>query len=130
MQIQEELYEGVFYVTQITRGTPLERIVGVNRVRMEPHKESTPHCHPCAETVLYIELGEAVIVVDGKAHFVYEKDRLRIPKGACHYVCTRDLTFIFISVQVPAIHDEAIGWHDFEVCLDHDAHTLHFITER
>lgn len=113
MALPEELYEGVFYVTQLTRGTPLQKI-GVDRVREKPWRCSEVHRHPVAETVLFIEQGYGIVNVDSENHVVHAGDRICIPKGVLHNVRTFGEELIFTSIQFPAIHDESTGWHDVE----------------
>ena len=115
MPLPEELYEGVFYVTQFTRGTVLENAVAVDRVRMAPWKDSTKHRHRDSETVLFIEQGFAIITIDDMKCIVKPGDRVPIPKGAWHNVLALQDEFIFTSIQCPPIHDEATGRHDLEV---------------
>ena len=113
MSLPEELYD-VFYVTQLTRGTALEKIVGVDRVRVEPWQCSQMHRHPIAETVIFIEHGFAIISIDFKDHTVSAGNRVCIDKGVDHNVRTFGEELVFTSIQVPAIHDESTGRHDVE----------------
>lgn len=112
MALPEELYD-VFYVTQLTRGTVLQNI-GVDRVRVRPWKSSQKHRHPVAETVLFFEQGACYITINDDRHLVKAGDRIYIPAGAWHVVSAFQDELVFISIQFPAIHDEATGRHDFE----------------
>ena len=120
MPLPEDLYEGVFYVTQFTRGTALEKIVGVDRVRVEPWQCSRMHHHPIAETVIFIEHGSGIISIDFEDHAVSAGDRVCIPKEVDHNVRTFEQELVFTSIQVPAIHDESTGRHDVENTEQHD----------
>lgn len=113
MRLLEELYD-VFYVTQLTRGTALERIVAVDRVRVEPGRCSQVHRHIEAETVLFIEKGFGVVIINGERHEVARGSRICISAGAWHNVTTFESDLIFTSIQSPPIHDEATGRHDLE----------------
>lgn len=112
-QLPEELYD-VFYVTQLTRGTVLENAVAVDRVWVEPWKQSQTHRHNEAETVLFIERGSGYVVVNDEKHLVKAGDQLCIPSGAWHSVSTFQDGIMFVSIQSPPIHDEATGRHDLE----------------
>ncbi|MDP3735366.1 MAG: cupin domain-containing protein [bacterium] len=114
MELPKELYD-IFYVTQFTRGTALARVVGVDRVRVEPMQRSQTHRHLIAETILYIESGSGTVVVDANDHAVKAGDRICIPKGAYHHVCTDASELVFTSIQHPPIHDDETGWHDLEL---------------
>ncbi len=111
--LPEELYD-VFYVTQLTRGTALERVVAVDRVRVQAGRNSQIHRHLEAETVLFIEKGFGVVIINGERHEVAPGSRICIAAGAWHGVATFNSELIFISVQSPPIHDEATGRHDLE----------------
>ncbi|MDP3779009.1 MAG: cupin domain-containing protein [bacterium] len=111
--LPEELYD-VFYVTQLTRGTALERMVAVDRVRVQAGRYSQIHRHLEAETVLFIEKGSGVVTINGECHEVSLGSRVCIPAGAWHGVGTFDSELVFISIQSPPIHDEATGRHDLE----------------
>ena len=65
MSLPEELYD-VFYVTQLTRGTALENLVAVDRVRIYPNECSQTHRHNQAETVLFIEEGSGIITINNE----------------------------------------------------------------
>ena len=111
--LSEELYD-VFYVTQLTRGTALQHVVAVDRVRVELWKCSAIHRHNKAETVLFIERGSGYIMINDEKHLVRAGDRLCIPCGAWHNVSTFQDGIVFISIQSPPIHDEAAERHDLE----------------
>ena len=112
IMLSEELYD-VFYVTQLTRGTVLQNI-GVDLLRVEPWKCSRNHRHPIAETILFIEQGSAFVTINDDRHLVKAGDRIYIPANAWHSVFTFQDGIVFISIQYPAIHDEATGRHDME----------------
>lgn len=113
MALSEELYD-VFYVTQLTRGTALQDIVGVDWVRMEPWQCSQKHRHNMAETVLVIKEGSGYVVVNDATYLVKTGDRVCIPMGAWHFVTSFQDGLQFISIQSPSIHDDATGRHDLE----------------
>ena len=81
MALSGEYYD-VFFVTQLTRATALASIVAVDRVRVEPERQSQTHRHNEAETVLFIESGSGTVVINAIDHFVTAGDRLYIPRGA------------------------------------------------
>lgn len=114
MGLPEELYD-VFYVTQLTRGTVLEYIVGVDWVRVEPWKYSQKHRHNAAETILFIKEGSGYVIINDEKNLVKTGDRVRIPIGAWHVVSTFQDGVVFISIQSPSIHNEATGRHDLEL---------------
>ncbi len=113
MLLIEEIYD-VFHVTQLTRGTVLERAVAVDRVRVDPWNHSATHRHNEAETVLFIEYGSGYIMINSEKHVVKAGDRLCVRMGAWHSVLAFQDGLVFISIQSPPIHDEATGRHDLE----------------
>lgn len=104
----------VFHVTQVTRGTALEDLVGADIVRVEPHRSSQVHRHNRAETVLYILDGEARIRVGEREVLARSGDRVLIPKGAYHGVRTEAAALTFLSVQSPPILNKAQGTLDLD----------------
>lgn len=106
----------VFLVTQVTRDTPLESVVGADLVEVEPHQESSMHRHNSAETVLYFTAGSGEVLLN-EAHDVVPVaagERLHIGKGVFHAVRTHDSTLHFLSVQSPPILDKHAGTRDLE----------------
>lgn len=110
----------VFYVTQVTRYTPLESIVGADLVRVEPQQESSMHRHNLAETVLYFTAGSGEILLtkerDAEIEVVPVKagERLLVGKAEFHAVRTLDEPLEFLSVQSPPILDKSTGFRDLE----------------
>lgn len=106
----------VFDVTQITRGTALETLVGADLVHVAAHEESGMHRHNNAETVLYITSGAGAVVLNATCDVVpvAAGDRLVIPKGVFHAVRTGESELTFISVQCPPILDRTTGFRDLE----------------
>lgn len=116
--IEIELHE-VFYVQQITRDTPIEEIVGADLVTMEAGKNSSPHRHNFAETVLFFTEGKATVYVNDEPIVVKKGDRLLIRKAEFHSVSTfADSGCAFLSVQTPPILSKATGFKDFETLED------------
>lgn len=104
----------VFHVTQVTRDTPLEDIVGADVVSVDPHQTSSVHRHNHAETVLYIIEGEGVVRVEDEDVAVRAGQRVLIRPGQFHGVTTGDSSLRFLSVQSPPILNKARGTLDFE----------------
>ena len=104
----------VFHVTQVTRGTPLEDLVGADLVSVEPGQASAVHRHNDAETVLYILAGSGTIRIGEDEVTVGEGDRLCIDKGVFHGVSTGGETLRFLSVQSPPILNKRTGALDLE----------------
>lgn len=104
----------IFNVTQVTRDTPLEDIVGADLVAVDPHQTSSIHRHNEAETVLYIIEGEGVVSVGNEQTAVRAGQRLLVPRGEFHGVTTGDSPLRFLSVQSPPILNRARGTLDFE----------------
>ncbi|CAN5730392.1 hypothetical protein BH18ACT2_BH18ACT2_24210 [soil metagenome] len=111
--LESELHD-VFHVTQLTRGTELESLVGVDHVTLEPGQTSQIHRHSRAETVLYIVAGAGTVVIEDADHDVATGDRIRIRPGEFHGVRTGDDPLTFISVQSPPILDQSTGTLDLE----------------
>lgn len=109
-----ELHD-VFYVTQVTRDTPIEEAVGADMVRMDPGQASQTHRHNFSETVLFFSSGKATVFVDDVPHDVNAGDRLLIGKAEFHSVSTpADSGCEFLSVQTPPILTKATGFRDLE----------------
>ena len=112
--------QDVFTVTQLTRGTPLESIVGADLVDLAPHQESSMHRHNHAETVLFFTAGrgEVLLAADRSTPIevvaVRVGSRLLVGKGEFHAVRTGDEALQFISVQSPPILDKSTGVRDLE----------------
>ncbi len=106
----------VFLVTQVTRDTPLESVVGADLVEVEPHQESSMHRHNNAETVLYFTegAGEVLLTDQRDVVAVVAGDRLLIGMGVYHAVRTHDSALGFLSVQSPPILDKRTGFRDLE----------------
>lgn len=106
----------VFLVTQVTRDTPLESVVGTDLVEVEPHQESAMHRHNDAETVLYFTAGsgEVLLTEDNEVVPVSAGERLLIGKGVFHAVRTHESSLSFVSVQSPPILDKHAGTRDLE----------------
>ncbi|MGJ8564725.1 MAG: cupin domain-containing protein [Alphaproteobacteria bacterium] len=112
--IETELHD-VFYVTQITRDTPIEEAVGADLVRMDAGKASQTHRHNFSETVLFFSSGKATVFVDDVPHNVKAGDRLLVRKAEFHSVSTpKDSGCEFLSVQTPPILTKATGFRDLE----------------
>jgi mannose-6-phosphate isomerase-like protein (cupin superfamily) len=105
---------GVFLVTQVTRGTPLEHLVAVDLVTVAPGQTSEVHRHNQAETVLLILDGEGVVRVGDDELAVAGGARVLIGKGVFHGVRTADRPLTFLSVQSPPILDKAHDRLDLE----------------
>lgn len=109
-----ELHD-VFYVTQVTRDTPIEEAVGADLVRMDPGQASQTHRHNFSETVLFFSSGKATVFIDDVPHTVQSGDRLLIRKAEFHSVSTpEDSGCEFLSVQTPPILTKATGFRDLE----------------
>lgn len=106
--------QDVFEVRQVTRGTPLESLVGADLVRVDPGRSSSVHRHNHAETVLYILGGESDLVVGDDTFHVKAGDRILVGKGVFHGFRTGSSPVAFLSVQAPPILDEAKGELDLE----------------
>jgi len=105
--LEVELHD-VFYVTQVTRDTPIEESVGADLVKMEPSQASQTHRHNFSETVLFFSRGKATVFVDDVPHQVSAGDRLLIAKAEFHSVSTPDDSGCeFLSVQTPPILTKA-----------------------
>jgi quercetin dioxygenase-like cupin family protein len=114
--LRAELHDGVFHVTQVTRDTPLESIVGADLVTIDAHQESSMHRHNHAETVLYFTAGagEVLLTENRDVVEVVAGDRLLVGKGVYHSLRTRDAALSFLSVQSPPILDKSTGFRDLE----------------
>lgn len=113
--LEVEIHD-VFHVTQVTRDTPLEPIVGADLVTIDAHQESSMHRHNNAETVLYFTegAGEVLLTDQRDVVAVVAGDRLLIGKGVYHALRTHDSALGFLSVQSPPILDKRTGFRDLE----------------
>lgn len=112
--LETELHD-VFYVTQVTRDTPIEEAVGADLVAMDPSQSSQTHRHNFSETVLFFTDGEATVYVDDVPNKVRAGDRLLIRKAEFHSVATNATSGCqFLSVQTPPILTKATGFRDLE----------------
>lgn len=112
--LQSELHD-VFHVTQVTRDTPIEELVGADLVEMDPGQSSTSHRHNFSETVLFFMQGEATVYVDDVPNAVKAGDRLLIRKAEFHSVETgAESGCAFLSVQTPPILTKSTGFRDLE----------------
>lgn len=112
--VKVELHD-VFNVLQITRNTPIETVVGVDIVTIDPGQVSQTHRHNYSETVLFFTDGKATVFVDDVSHPVKSGDRLLIHKAEFHSVSTPDDSgCAFLSVQTPPILTKVTGFCDLE----------------
>lgn len=119
--LEVELHD-VFHVTQVTRGTPIEELVGADMVTLDPAQASETHRHNHSETVLYFYAGEATVFVDDVPNRVAAGDRILIRKGEFHSVSTGPESGCgFLSVQTPPILTKSTGFRDLETRAEADA---------
>ena len=112
--IEIELYD-VFNVTQVTRDTPIETVVGADLVSMSPGQSSQTHRHNFSETVLFFTSGNATVFVNDVPHIVAAGDRILIHKTEFHSVDTPEGSGCeFLSVQTPPIQTNSTGFRDLE----------------
>ena len=118
--IETELHD-VFNVTQVTRDTPIETVVGADLVSMTPGQSSQTHRHNFSETVLFFVSGNATVFVDDVPHNVTAGDRILIHKAEFHSVDTpEDSGCDFLSIQTPPILTKSTGMRDLETREDAD----------
>ena len=113
-RVESETY-GAFRVTQITRGTALEDLLGLDLVTIPAGMATEIHRHPHAENVVYILSGDATAIIDHIGYRVVEGDRIRIGKGICHGFKTSETPLTFVSVQSPPILNKKSNILDTEV---------------
>src|SRR5262245_234814 len=116
-RVESETY-GAFRVTQITRGTALEDLLGLDLITIPAGTTTEVHRHPRAENVVYILSGDAIAIIDHVAYRVTEGDRLRIGKGVPHGFQTSETPLTFVSVQSPPILNKKLNILDTEVLED------------
>ena len=76
-RVESETY-GAFRVTQITRGTALEDLLGLDLITIPAGTTTEVHRHPHAENVVYILSGDATAIIDHVGYRVTEGDRITI----------------------------------------------------
>jgi quercetin dioxygenase-like cupin family protein len=106
--------QDVFWVTQVTRGTPLESIVGADLVETQPGAVSRAHRHNRAHTVLWILSGDGVVKVGDEEVAARPGLRIQIGVGVAHLVRAGPRGLAFLSVQSPPILNKATGELDLE----------------
>ena len=112
--LEVELHD-VFNVTQVTRGSPIEREVGADLVNMSPNQASRTHRHNFSETVLYFIDGAATVYIEGRAHAVRGGNRILIHAGEYHRLSTGEgCGCQFLSIQTPPILNKSTGFRDLE----------------
>ena len=116
-RVAPETY-GAFMVSQITQGTNLEEILGLDLITVAGNTRTEIHRHPNAENVIYILSGWATALIDHREHVVHAGDRVRIGKGAYHGFRTGDEPLVFVSVQSPPILNKRMNHLDTEVLVE------------
>ena len=106
----------VFNVTQVTRATALEDIVGADVVTVNPGSTSQVHrhnrggddpLHPLSRAWAFVLVGDTPVPVAAG-------DRVLIHKGVFHGVRTEGSRLRFLSVQSPPILNKARDFLDLE----------------
>jgi quercetin dioxygenase-like cupin family protein len=105
----------VFHVCQLTPGTFLSGIAGIDYIEIPPHSVSEVHRHNESDAILFVISGSATAELDGERHEMLPGMRILIPKGVAHGFRTDEHKLQFVSVQVPPIQDNERGRFDREV---------------
>lgn len=113
-KLESETY-GAFRVTQITRGTALEDLLGLDLITIPAETTTEVHRHRHAENVVYILSGHATAIIDHVEYRVAGGDRLTIGKGVYHGFKTSETPLTFVSVQSPPILNRKLNILDTEV---------------
>jgi len=116
-RVEAETY-GAFVVSQITRDTNLEDLLGLDLITVAASPRTEIHRHPHAENVIYVLSGAAVAIIDHADHEVKSGDRIRIGKGVYHGFRTAAEPLVFVSVQSPPILDKKRNRLDTEVLIE------------
>ena len=116
-RVESETY-GAFRVTQITRGTALEDLLGLDLVTIPAGTTTEVHRHPHAENVVYILSGDATAIIEHVGYRVVAGDRLRIGKGVYHGFKSAGTPLTFVSVQSPPIVNKKRSLLDTEILED------------
>lgn len=109
---------GAFEVTQITRDTALEDLLGLDLIRIAANTRTEVHRHPSAENVIYILSGEAIALINHVEHAIKPGDRIRVGKRVYHGFRTGEAPLTFVSVQSPPIPNKKLGVLDTEVLVE------------
>jgi len=113
-RVESETY-GAFRVTQITRGTVLEDLLGLDVVTVPAGVTTEVHRHRHAENVLYVLSGGATAIIDHVGYQVVAGDRITIGRGVYHGFKTSETALTFVSVQSPPILNKKQSTLDTEV---------------
>lgn len=105
----------VFNVCQISPGTFLSGIAGIDFIEILPQSVSEIHRHNESDAILFVISGSAKAELDNQRYDLQPGMRILIPKGVTHGFRTYEDIFQFISVQIPPIQDIEQGRFDREV---------------
>lgn len=105
----------VFQVSQITPGTFLNGIAGLDYIEILPEKVSEVHIHRDSDAIIFVIAGEAKIVLDDESFYLSAGMRVVIPKGVAHGFSTTENRLQFVSIQIPPIQDNSTGRFDREI---------------
>lgn len=112
--VEVEQYN-VFRLYQISAGTFLKGIAGVDYLEIPANSISEIHRHNESDAILFVISGSAVANLDGQLYELRPGVRIIIPRGTTHGFQTNDHKLQFVSVQVPPIQDPDHGVFDLEV---------------
>lgn len=105
----------VFQVSQVTPGTFLSGIAGVDYIEILPNQVSEVHRHNESDAILFIIAGSAKAELDGQLKELKPGMRVIIPRGMTHGFITKEDKLQFVSVQVPPIQDDETGRFDRDI---------------
>jgi quercetin dioxygenase-like cupin family protein len=108
----------VFHVCQITPGTFLSGIAGIDYIEILPHQISEIHRHNESDAILFVISGSATAELNGQKYKLKPGMRILIPKGVLHGFLTNEEKLQFVSVQVPPIQDDENNRFDREIIED------------
>ena len=112
--LEEEQYN-VFRLYQISSGTFLKDIAGVDYLEIPANSISEIHRHHESDAILFVISGSATADLGGRLYELGPGVRVIIPRGTAHGFQTNDEKLQFVSVQVPPIQNPEHGVFDLEV---------------
>lgn len=105
----------VFQVCQLTPGTFLSGIAGIDYIEIPPNSISEVHRHNESDAILFVISGFAWAELDGECHQIFPGIRILIPRGVAHGFRTEEVKLQFVSAQIPPIQDNERGIFDREI---------------
>ena len=107
-----------FNVTQLSPGTFLAPVLGIDLIEIASNSTSEIHRHNISDNLVYVIRGRGSVFLDGELYPIQAGCRISIPRGVAHGFKTSGDGLCFVSAQIPPILDEEKGIIDREVLVE------------